>query len=224
VLGVQQQQQVQQQAQEQEQEQQEEQEEEQGQELEREQSKEQQGQQGQQGQTQQGMDGGEGKQVDFIKYPPLLDSLFETLDPHSSLRPTIITPSHSWVKSAQKALLGGISTSSMGGAEQLKEKEAAFDLLDALTRSGALPLEDASLHVIIASTHVFDQSLLDTVVCRNVNPIERVERSTLIMASALHGVHGMNGVHGVGGLGVRDMLAVGQVDRVQTYSPMLFDA
>ena len=34
--------------------------------------------------------------------------------------------------------------------------------------------------------HTFDDSLLETVVQKNVNPIEKVERSLLIMASTLH--------------------------------------
>ena len=38
----------------------------------------------------------------------------------------------------------------------------------------------------MGATHCFDESLLDTVVQNNVNPIERSERSLLIMASTLH--------------------------------------
>lgn len=34
--------------------------------------------------------------------------------------------------------------------------------------------------------HSFDESLIETVVQKNVNPIEKVERSLLIMASTLH--------------------------------------
>ena len=60
-----------------------------------------------------------------------------------------------------------------------------FDLLDALTRSGALPIENASLHVVIGATHSFVDSLMNTVVQRNRNPIESMERSSLIMASTL---------------------------------------
>merc|ERR1711937_211832 len=41
-------------------------------------------------------------------------------------------------------------------------------------------------HVVIAATHCFDQDLMDTVVKCNLNPIEKVERSLLIMANTIH--------------------------------------
>ncbi len=115
-----------------------------------------------------------------------LEEMYTRYDPDSSLRPTIINPGASWSKRAQAGLLSTPQTSSMDSDKQAAEKIAAFDLLDALTRSGALPIEHASLHVIIAATHCFDKSLMDTVVQKNVNPIERVERSTLIMAATLN--------------------------------------
>ena len=40
-----------------------------------------------------------------------------------------------------------------------------------------LPIECATLHVVVAATHCFDKSLVNTVVEDNVNPIEKAERS-----------------------------------------------
>lgn len=74
----------------------------------------------------------------------------------------------------------------LGAAEQKAEKDAAFDLLDAVTMSGALPLSHATLHVVVAAIHCFDKTVTETVVQGNVNPIEKVERSMLAMASTVH--------------------------------------
>lgn len=54
-------------------------------------------------------------------------------------------------------------------------------------RSGALPLTHAEMHIVVAATHAFDQSLMDSVVERSLNPVEKVERSALIVAATLHG-------------------------------------
>lgn len=123
---------------------------------------------------------------DYTQVPREMDRRFEELDTDGALRPTIIKPSDVWTKRAQKALLAAPSTSTLRGDEQKQEKDAAFDLLDALTKSGALPVERASLHIVVAATHCFDKTVTETVVQDNVNPIDKVERSTLIMASTVH--------------------------------------
>merc|ERR1712039_200964 len=115
-----------------------------------------------------------------------LDAQFEQLDTDSALRPTIINPSSSWTKKAQKSLLAKPETTTLGGDQQKEEKDAAFDLLDALTKSGALQVDDATLHIVLAATHCFDKTVIESVVQDNVNPIEKVERSTLIMATTVH--------------------------------------
>ncbi len=124
--------------------------------------------------------------IDYTKIPKLLESKFESLDKEGCVRPTIINVGQSWKKSSKKSLLSEIETRNLNVEDQKKERNAAFDLLDALTKSGGYEVEDASLHVLIAATHCFDRSLMDTVIEKNVNPIEKVEFSSLIMATTIH--------------------------------------
>ncbi|CAE7917187.1 TRPT1, partial [Symbiodinium necroappetens] len=147
---------------------------------------------------------------DYTQVPVEMDQRFEKLDTDNSLRPTIINPGERWTKQSQKALLASPSTSQLSKAEQKTEREAAFDLLDALTKSGALPLTHASLHVVIAATHCFDKTVTETVIQNNVNPIAKVERSSLIMASTVHQKP------------VQDLIKDEQVQRVTDASPQLF--
>jgi hypothetical protein len=39
----------------------------------------------------------------------------------------------------------------------------------------------------VCATHCFDKVLMDTLVKDNVNPIEKLERSVLIMGTTIHG-------------------------------------
>lgn len=124
--------------------------------------------------------------VDYTRIPAALDRKFEEIDEDDALRPTILNPGNVWNRTSQKGLLSAPTSSNLQAREQKTEKSKAFDLLDALSKSGALPIEHASLHVVIAATHCFDKTLIDTVVEDNVNPIERVERSVMIVATTIH--------------------------------------
>jgi hypothetical protein len=149
--------------------------------------------------------------VDLTQIPKLLDARFEELDEDSALRPTLIKTGVHWTKKTQKGLLSKLSSSSMSSAEQKTEKSQAFDLLDALSRSGALPIASAELHVMVAATHCFDKSLVETVIQDNVNPIEKLERSALIVACTIHAEPATG------------LLNDDQHSRVATYSPGLFE-
>jgi hypothetical protein len=130
-------------------------------------------------------DGGEG--VDYTRIPAALDRELEALDEDGAVRATILNPGDVWTRTAQKGLLGATTSTTLFTKEQKDEKNKAFDLLDALSKSGALSIEDASLHVVIAATHCFDRTLLDTVVQANVNPVEKVERTLMIVGTQIHG-------------------------------------
>jgi len=149
---------------------------------------------------------------DYTKVPQELEHKFEALDDDSALRPTIISAGAVWSKRFQKALLAKPEETTLGKDEQGKERNRAFDLLDALTKSGAMPVAEADLHVVIAATHCFEKSLMKTVVQDSVNPIEKVERSALIVATTVH--------H----LPTVQLIQEEQVPRIALYSPKLIDA
>merc|ERR1711862_504605 len=63
-----------------------------------------------------------------------------------------------------------------------------MDLLTAISRSGSLPIESSELHVIVAVSHCFENEIVDTVIVDNINPIEKMRRSMMIIASVIHNV------------------------------------
>ena len=70
------------------------------------------------------------------------------------MRATKIIPGPTWTKRSQKALLAPPVLSTLHKEEQIAERNRAFDLLDALSRSGGLTIESASLHVRIWTKYV----------------------------------------------------------------------
>lgn len=149
---------------------------------------------------------------DYTKLPALLNEQFERLDVDNAIRPTKINTSDCWKLSRQNGLLVDPETIVLFEDLQHKERNAAYDLLDALTRSGVLSVDCAQFHVVVAATHFFGKNLMDTVVKDNVNPIEKVERSHLIMASTIFGKS------------VQDLVQSSELSRVYAYSKMLRDS
>eukprot|EP00581_Thalassiosira_minuscula_P032482 CAMPEP_0183784576 /NCGR_PEP_ID=MMETSP0739-20130205/66049_1 /TAXON_ID=385413 /ORGANISM="Thalassiosira miniscula, Strain CCMP1093" /LENGTH=996 /DNA_ID=CAMNT_0026028547 /DNA_START=118 /DNA_END=3109 /DNA_ORIENTATION=+ len=126
--------------------------------------------------------------VDFTLIPQILDSAVEKSGDGNAIRSTTIKTGDHWVRNRQDNLLTTPKRQRLNVEEVKKEKNKAFDLLDALSRSGSLSIEYSELHVVVAVTHCFDKSVMSTVVQDNINPIEKLERSTLLLASAMHGV------------------------------------
>jgi hypothetical protein len=126
--------------------------------------------------------------IDFTAIPKQLDSKFEAHDTDSALRPTIIKTDSTWSRLRQENLLTKAQKSSLGPEEIKSEKSKAFDLLDALSRSGSLPIACAELHVVVAVTHCFEKDVMNTVIQDNVNPIEKVEKTMLLMTSTIQNV------------------------------------
>lgn len=125
--------------------------------------------------------------MDFTQFPATLDKRFLEFDSDNSLRPTKVIVLEDWVRQTRAGLLAKPTTEHMSESARRTQKDKAYDLLDAISRSGTLPIEDcASLHVVVAVTHQFDKSVVNTVVQDNFNPIEKVERSSLIIANALY--------------------------------------
>ena len=127
---------------------------------------------------------------DFTSIPDRLDSLLEKLDTEAYLRSTILSvhPT-SWLRKSKPDLLSPTIEESIGGPGGMSaEKKKAFDLLDALSRSGTLPIASAELHVVIGMTHCFDRSLIETVIRDNINPISKAEKSGAMVASVIHHV------------------------------------
>jgi hypothetical protein len=89
------------------------------------------------------------------------------------------------------------------------EKAKAFDLLDCLTKSGGISLDNVDLHVVIAATHAFGKTVMETLVQDNDNPIEKIQHSSLILTAAIHGV------------GFKEVVSPDFQENVKLYSPNL---
>jgi hypothetical protein len=128
-----------------------------------------------------------GSGEDFTLIPKILDMKLEKYDTDSALHSTIIKAGSSWTRKRQENFLTRPISSTLQSDEIATEKKKAMDMLDAISRSGTLPIECAELHVFVAVSHCFDNDILGTVIQDNVNPIEKVERSALLLASTIYG-------------------------------------
>ena len=100
------------------------------------------------------------------------------------LQLTAIEAGEKWVQKnlmSQKSQIKVLEKS-----EQEANTRKALDLLDSLSRSGSLPLKFAELHAIVGVTHCFSQSMMDTLVLDNVDPVKELSDSTLLLSSIIN--------------------------------------
>lgn len=148
---------------------------------------------------------------DFTKLPGILDQTFNQLDPDHALHNTTITVGDIWTKKSKLNFLTDFTTTSLRKDDQNNEKDKAFDLLDALTRSGALDINDGEIHIVLSVNHCFDKTLIDTVIQDNINPIEKIERSMLIINSTLRELKS------------EELIQPEHLNRIKKSSPQLFN-
>ncbi|CAJ1960164.1 unnamed protein product [Cylindrotheca closterium] len=125
--------------------------------------------------------------IDFTQIPKMLDATIAQFDKDSTLRSTKIKAGDIWSRKRQPDLLSKPTTNNLYESDVKSESNKAYDLLDAISRSGSLPIAYSDLHVIVCVTHCFEKDIMATIVEDNINPIDRLEMSTLLLGSTIHG-------------------------------------
>jgi hypothetical protein len=97
---------------------------------------------------------------DFTSIPKILDQKLEVLDKDNALHSTVIKAGDMWTRKRQQNLLVSPETCTLTSSELGSEKTKAFDLLDAISRSGTLPIDCSELHVVIAVSHCFENTVM----------------------------------------------------------------
>ena len=123
---------------------------------------------------------------DFTLIPKILDAKLEEHDKDGSLRSTIVKAGTHWERRRQENLLLPMTEAQLGHKNIDSEKNKAFDLLTALSRSGSLAIDHTELHIIIAVSHCFENDIMSTIIRENINPIKKVEQSLLMLGSVIH--------------------------------------
>ncbi|KAL3805783.1 hypothetical protein HJC23_007744 [Cyclotella cryptica] len=103
---------------------------------------------------------------------------------NKQLQQVNITTGEVWEK--RNARLPKSSVEELDNAERQVNTKKAMHLLDALSRSGSLPIKFAQLHALVGATHCFGHSLIDTLVISDVDPIKQMSNSMALLASVIH--------------------------------------
>jgi hypothetical protein len=124
-----------------------------------------------------------------VDIPRKLNEKLKSLQNNTPLQPTAVKTGDVWMQkkslNARAAAAGG-PAKDIGSTDQEVNTKKAMNLLDALSRSGSLPIQFAQVHAIVGVTHCFQNTLMDTLVLDNVDPIKKLTESTLLLASVIH--------------------------------------
>ena len=127
-----------------------------------------------------------GHRIPWTQFPQTLDKVCGALGADAAaLCPTRVEVGDTWIKTHAPNILAPITRVSVDAEKQKVAKRGAFDLIDALTRTGALPFDDAKLHIMMITTQNFSSTLVDTCIIENVDPIQRVERAMMLVGANL---------------------------------------
>ncbi len=103
----------------------------------------------------------------------------------SSLRQTVLHVDSRWIRE-ESGFLGATKRVELGRDEIAAERNTCFSLLDSLSNGGCLSLgNEAELHVIFATMHQYEKSIMETVVQDSRNPIEELEHDWSLMFEAI---------------------------------------
>lgn len=125
-----------------------------------------------------------------------LDARFLVGDVANALRPTILSIGDAWTRTRALSFLEKPTTAPMAKTTQDSEKKAALQLLDILTEAGGVSVMSASLHFVLGATHNFADSVMSSVVDGNMNVLQDVTRSILMVSEVLTGLAGTQLVDG----------------------------
>jgi hypothetical protein len=127
-----------------------------------------------------------GRNVEWTRFPSALDAICDaTGSVGASIRPTLVRVGDDWTRSQASLLSQETVSQPFTASDQKRARDDAFHVLDTLSRSGLLTLTDAEMHVVLAATHNFERSLIDTVVQQNIDPIGKLVDSMRLVSDTL---------------------------------------
>eukprot|EP01060_Flectonema_neradi_P010865 TRINITY_DN1793_c2_g1_i2.p1 TRINITY_DN1793_c2_g1~~TRINITY_DN1793_c2_g1_i2.p1 ORF type:complete len:890 (+),score=147.47 TRINITY_DN1793_c2_g1_i2:152-2821(+) len=127
---------------------------------------------------------------DYSSIPAKLEKRFaEITTPGSNVRPVIITPDPSgWSQSTHPSILSTTPPplKKLLQSDIKRAKQSAFDLIDAITKSGSVPLCETSLHVLFGFNNNWNDGVIQSAAKHNINPLNAGTETIVEVINVLH--------------------------------------